>query len=129
MPPLTHHLFVCCNQRAPGHTRGCCDPEGSEQLRSKLKAEIERRGIGASVQAARSGCLNQCELGPTVVIYPQGVWYGRVHPSDARRIVEETVIGGRVIEELEIPGELLNTRAGWVANHTGPTDPGGESPS
>lgn len=108
MPAFTHHIFVCCNQREPGHRRGCCDPEGSERLRDAFKVELKKRQLGPSVRANKAGCLDQCELGPTVVIYPQAIWYGGVRLSDVPRIIDETVIGGRILEDLLIPGEKLN---------------------
>jgi (2Fe-2S) ferredoxin len=110
MPKFTHHIFVCCNRREPGHSRGCCDPDGGEALRSAFKAEIKRRGLAAHVRANRAGCLDQCELGPTVVIYPQAIWYGKVAPADVPRIVEETIERGVVVDDLLIPDELLNAK-------------------
>jgi len=115
MPKFTHHLFVCCNRREPGNSRGCCDPTGGEALRNLFKAEVKRRGLDPLVRANKSGCLDQCELGPTVVVYPQGIWYGHVRPEDVPRIIEETVIHGRVLEDLRIPDELLNTKGGKAA--------------
>jgi len=110
MAKFTHHIFVCCNRREPGHSRGCCDPEGGEALRNKFKAEVKARGLTPDVRANKAGCLDQCELGPTVVIYPQGVWYGGVQPDDVTRIVEETILAGRILEDLVIPDALLNTK-------------------
>jgi len=63
------------------------------------------------VRANQAGCLDQCELGPTVVIYPQQIWYGGVRPEDVPRIVEETIVHGRVLEDLLIPTEQLNVKA------------------
>jgi (2Fe-2S) ferredoxin len=114
MPPFTSHIFVCCNQRGDGHPRGCCDPEGSENLRSLFKAEVKQRDLGPSVRANKAGCLDQCEFGPAVVIYPQGIWYGGVQPEDVPRIIEETVVHGRVLEDLVISDDLLNTKGGRV---------------
>lgn len=108
MPHFTHHLFICCNQRKPGHSRGCCDPEGSEALRSAFKAEVKRRGLGPLVRASKAGCLEQCEHGPTVAIYPQAIFYGGVTVADVPRIIEETVIGGRVLDDLLIDESCLN---------------------
>ncbi|MEX1097904.1 MAG: (2Fe-2S) ferredoxin domain-containing protein [Planctomycetales bacterium] len=108
MPAFTHHLFICCNRRSPEHRRGCCDPEGSEALRNAFAAAIKRRGLGPLVRANRAGCLEQCEHGPTVAIYPQGIFYGNVALADVERIVEETVLGGRVLDDLRIPDECLN---------------------
>ena len=110
MPAFTHHVFVCCNQRSAGHPRGCCNPDGSEALRNALKAEIEKRGLKPLVRANKAGCLEQCELGPTVVIYPQAIWYGGVKLEDVPRIVAETIIGGRVLEDLQIDEAWLNTK-------------------
>jgi (2Fe-2S) ferredoxin len=112
MPQFTHHVFICANRREPGHTRASCDPEGEEALKKAFKKEIERRGLKPLVRANTAGCLDQCELGPTVVIYPQAIWYGGVKLSDVPRIVEETIVGGRIVEELRIPDERLNCRNG-----------------
>lgn len=112
MPPFTSHIFVCCNRREPGHSRGCCDPDGSEALRNRFKMEIKARGLGPLVRANQSGCLEQCEVGPTVVIYPQGIWYGGVRVEDVPRILDETVIGGRVLADLLIPDDVLNNTKG-----------------
>lgn len=108
MPKFTSHLFICSNQRPPGHRRGCCDPEGTDQLREAFKTELAKRKLGVLVRANKSGCLEQCELGPVVVIYPQGIWYGGVKLEDVSRIIDETVVGGRVVEDLRIPDTCLN---------------------
>ncbi|MCR9120392.1 MAG: (2Fe-2S) ferredoxin domain-containing protein [bacterium] len=110
MAPFTHHIFICTNRRTEGHPRGCCDSTGSEALRSKFKAAVKERGLGPLVRANSAGCLEQCELGPAVVIYPQEIWYGNVTLADVDRILDETVIGGKVIEELVIQPEMLNTK-------------------
>jgi len=108
MPPFTHHVFICCNQRSPGHRRGCCNPDGSESLRNAFKAEFKKRKLTPLVRANKSGCLEQCEHGPTVAIYPQGIFYGGVTLKDISRIIEETILGGRVLEDLLISDECLN---------------------
>lgn len=110
MAHFTHHIFICTNRREEGHSRGCCNPDGSEALRNAFKKEVERRGLKPLVRANAAGCLDQCELGPTVVIYPQAIWYGGVRVEDVPRIVEETILGGRVLADLLIPAEKLNCR-------------------
>ena len=112
MPAFAAHIFICGNQRPPG-SRCCCDPTGEKQLQKCFKTELDKRGLKASVRANTAGCLDQCELGPTVVIYPQGIWYGRVTLADVSRIVEETIVHGRVVTDLLIPDQLLNTKQGW----------------
>ncbi len=108
MPQFTHHIFVCGNVREAGHKRGCCDPEGNQALRDAFKKELKAAGAGASVRANHAGCLDQCEHGPTVVIYPAGIWYGGVTIADVPRIVASTIRNGEVVSDLLIAEECLN---------------------
>ncbi len=75
-PPLhfAAHLFVCRNRRPDGHPRGSCAAKGSEKLRDYMKARAKELGIPA-IRVNSAGCLDRCEHGPCVVIYPSGVWY------------------------------------------------------
>ena len=108
MASYTHHLFVCCNARDPGHPRGCCDPNRSEALRNQFKLEFKKRGLDGQARANKAGCLDQCEHGPNLVIYPQGIWYGGVRIEDVPRIVAETIVKGIILEDLVISSECLN---------------------
>jgi (2Fe-2S) ferredoxin len=60
------------------------------------------------VRANKAGCLDQCEPGPTVVVYPEAVWYGGVTEADVDQIIDEHIVAGRPIERLIIPDHLLN---------------------
>lgn len=108
MPAFAHHVFVCGNRRAAGHPRGSCDPTGDGKLRDAFKAEMKRAGLGVLVRANHAGCLDQCEHGPVVVIYPQGIWYGHVTVDDVPRIVARTLAGGEVLDDLRIADDCLN---------------------
>ena len=110
MPAFTSHIFICNNTRKADHTRGCCNPDGDDRLRDRFKKELKQRNLGPLVRANQAGCLEQCELGPVVVIYPQGIWYGGVTPDDVPRIIDETIVGGRLLEDLLIPDAKLNVR-------------------
>lgn len=110
MPEFICHLFVCCNRREPGHARGCCDPEGAGALKAALKEALKARKLGPTVRVNEAGCLDQCEYGPTVVVYPRQIWYGCVTLADVERIVDETVVAGRILSDLQIPAECLNTK-------------------
>lgn len=110
MPLFTHHLFICGNQRSGSHPRGCCDPDGSGKLRAAFKACLNRHQVDGVVRANNAGCLDQCELGPTVVIYPQAIWYGGVTTDDVERIVVKTIMNNEILEDLLIPTEKLNSR-------------------
>ncbi len=102
MPRFRHHVFVCENVRPPDDPRGSCGAKGSRALRDALKAELRRRGLKGVVRANASGCLDACPFGPTVVVYPGGVWYGGVTPADIPEIVESHLVGGRPVERLLI---------------------------
>ena len=110
MPAFTHHIFICGNRREPGHSRGCCDCNGKGELRQAFKNALAQRGLKGQARANAAGCLDQCELGPVVVIYPAGIWYGGVRVEDVERIVERTIVHGEVLEDLRIPTEALNTK-------------------
>ena len=103
MPHFKKHIFVCTNVRPPGNPKGSCAAKGSEELLSKLKAELRAHGLDKSVRANKSGCLDACEYGPTVVVYPDAVWYQNVQQGDLQEIVESHIIGGRPVERLLIP--------------------------
>ena len=102
MSSFTHHIFVCGNIREAGHKRGCCDPGGKQALREAFKKELKAAGFGMLARANHAGCLDQCEHGPTVVIYPMGIWYGRVTIADVPRIVAKTILGGEIVSDLVI---------------------------
>ncbi|MHB8418491.1 MAG: (2Fe-2S) ferredoxin domain-containing protein [Myxococcales bacterium] len=102
MPPFKRHVFVCTNVRSPGHPKGCCSSKGSEAVREALKLALKRRGLDAEVRANAAGCLDACEYGVTVVVYPDNVWYGRVTLDDVPELVEEHLVHGRPVARLRI---------------------------
>ncbi|MGQ0735323.1 MAG: (2Fe-2S) ferredoxin domain-containing protein [Acidobacteriota bacterium] len=108
MAPFDKHVFICCNQREAGHPRGCCDPEASDALQKAFKRALAARGLATRLRANRAGCLDQCEHGPTVVVYPDGVWYGRVTLNDVDEIVDVHLVGGTPVERLRLPDTCVN---------------------
>jgi (2Fe-2S) ferredoxin len=103
-PPLffAAHLFVCCNRRPDGHARGSCAAKGSERLRDYMKARAKELCIPA-IRVNAAGCLDRCELGPCVVIYPEGVWYRVDSMAAVDAILERHVVGGTRVPELMLP--------------------------
>jgi (2Fe-2S) ferredoxin len=97
-----HHVFVCVNRRPDDDPRGCCSAKGSEEIRDALKAEIARRGLKRIVRANTAGCLDACADGPSIVVYPEGVWYGRVRVEDVPEIVESHLVNGVPVERLRV---------------------------
>ncbi|MGA7398599.1 MAG: (2Fe-2S) ferredoxin domain-containing protein [Candidatus Sulfotelmatobacter sp.] len=109
MPKFEKHIFICGNQRPAGSPRGCCDPSGQAKLQKLFKQKLAERGLKGRVRANQSGCLDQCEHGPNVVVYPEAVWYGHVTETDVDEIVESHIIGGKPVQRLMLADSCLNT--------------------
>lgn len=105
MPSFQRHVFVCVNERAADHPKGCCKAKGGVEVRDKLKQELTARGISKLVRANNAGCLDQCEHGVTVVVYPEQVWYGGVTVDDIPELVDKHLVGGEAVERLMIPNQ------------------------
>jgi (2Fe-2S) ferredoxin len=105
MPSLQRHVFVCVNERAADNPKGCCKRRGGEAVRDRLKAELAARGLSKVIRANNAGCLDQCEHGVTLVVYPEQVWYGHVTEADIAEIVDKHLIGGEVVARLALPGQ------------------------
>lgn len=93
------HIFCCTNERPPGHERGCCKEKGAEKLRDYMKARVKELKI-ESVRVNNAGCLDRCELGPTMVIYPEGVWYTYASTADVEEIIERHLKRGQRVDRL-----------------------------
>jgi (2Fe-2S) ferredoxin len=105
MPSFQRHVFVCINERAADNPKGCCKARGGIDVRDRLKAELSARGLGKDNRANNAACLDQCESGVTVVVYPEQVWYGHVTVDDIPEIVEKHLIGGQVVTRLALPNQ------------------------
>lgn len=108
MPKFERHVFICNNERPEGASRPCCGPRGGFEIRALLKQELNRRGLKGRVRANQAGCLDQCEHGPNIVVYPDNVWYGFVKPEDVAEIVESHIINGVPVARLVLPDSCLN---------------------
>lgn len=105
VPSLQRHVFVCVNERAADHPKGSCKLRGSADVRDRLKAELAARGLSKIIRANNAGCLDQCEHGITVVVYPEQVWYGHVTVDDIAEIVDKHLIGGEPVARLLLPDQ------------------------
>ena len=105
MPPFERHIFVCTNRRDPGNPKGDCASKGAEEVQAKLKETLALRGLRGKMRANSAGCLDTCPYGVSVVVYPEGVWYGGVKPSDVEELVDEHLVHGRPVERLLMPGQ------------------------
>ena len=94
------HVFFCCNQRAPGET--CCNARGATDLRAYAKDRVKALKLDGkgSVRINSAGCLDRCDEGPVIVVYPEEVWYTYVDKADIDEIIEEHLVNGRVVKRL-----------------------------
>ena len=88
MAKFQKHVFICVNERDPSDPKGCCASKGSREVADAFKKKLHERGMKGRMRANAAGCLDQCEHGVTVVVYPEQVWYGHVTPEDIPEIVE-----------------------------------------
>ncbi len=94
------HVFVCENRRPDGHPRASCARSGGAEVRAALKAAIQARGLQLQIRANAAGCLDACEHGVAMVVYPEGIWYGGVTVADVPEILEKHLVGGQPVERL-----------------------------
>ena len=101
-PHFSHHVFFCCNQRKNGSA--CCEDHGASELRAYAKDRVKQLGLSGEgkTRINQAGCLDRCELGPVLVVYPEGVWYTYVDRSDIDEIIEQHLQQGRVVERLRM---------------------------
>lgn len=105
MTGFDRHVFVCTNERAAGHPRGCCKSKDGVAVRDRLKQELTARGLSKLVRANNAGCLDHCEHGVSVVVYPEQVWYGKVTVDDVVELVERHLVGGEIVTRLLMPDQ------------------------
>jgi (2Fe-2S) ferredoxin len=98
------HVFVCQNQRPADHPRGCCRDKGSQEMHAYMKGRAKELGI-KNTRINQSGCLERCEMGPAMVIYPEGVWYTYRTKEDIDEILQSHMIEGKRVPRLQLLNE------------------------
>ncbi len=103
--PIRHHVFVCAGKS--------CLANDSAAVRAAFESGLKERGLlfgkaakgknpSGSVVLTDCGSVGFCAVGAAVLVYPDGVWYAQVRAADVREIVEEHLVGGRVVERLAL---------------------------
>ena len=87
------HVMLCMGPK-------CCSEEEGQEAWSRLKGRLKEMGLrDGQIYATKAGCLRLCKAGPVAVVYPEGVWYGRMQGKAIDRLIDEHLVGGKVVEE------------------------------
>ncbi len=103
------HIFICINERAECSVKGDCARLGGKDIRMKFVQLINAHGLKGKVRANKSGCLDACEMGAAVVIYPAGIWYTQVAVEDVEEIFETSILNDRIVDRLAASNQTWET--------------------
>jgi len=96
------HIFICTNQRPEGAPRKSCGEAHGMALVDAFKKKLKEKNLPVKLRAQKTGCLDICDFGPTVVVYPDGIFYVGVEVSDVDEIIEEHIANNRVVDRLRL---------------------------
>jgi (2Fe-2S) ferredoxin len=106
MPKPEKHVFVCTQQRPPGHPRSSCGQFGCAAVYEEFLWQLQDRNLYNKVQVTATGCLGPCSEGPSVLVYPEGVMYSKVKKESVAEIFDQHLLGDAPIESLKTPAEF-----------------------
>jgi len=106
MPRPEKHVFVCTQSRPQGHPRGSCASSGCAEVMNEFMNEIQAQNLFEKIALTNTGCMGPCMMGPSVLVYPEGVMYGKVSKEDVKKIIQQHLLEGNPLTELQVPAEV-----------------------
>lgn len=100
IPQFEKHIMVCTNKRAEDSPKSSCARCGGDEIQIKFAELLLKNGLKGRMRASKTGCLDACELGAVLVIYPQDIWYVGVTPDDVEEIFQTSILGDGVVKRL-----------------------------
>ena len=94
------HVFICTNQK--DSPKKCCGEERGMALVDAFKNSLKEKGLNVEIRAQKAGCLDVCGFGPSLVVYPEGTFYGNVQLTDIEEIIESHLVNNTPVERLVI---------------------------
>ena len=102
MPPFEKHIFICINERKTDDVRGCCLSRGSIELLNYMKGRVHELGLKGTVRVNKAGCLDACAQGPSMVVYPDNIWYSPKTTKDIEEIITQHIQCNRPVTRLTL---------------------------
>ncbi|MES9990906.1 MAG: (2Fe-2S) ferredoxin domain-containing protein [Candidatus Thiodiazotropha sp.] len=106
MPKPLKHVFVCVQNRPPGHPRPSCSQKQCAEVAEEFFTHLQQRQLFDKVQVTTTSCLGPCSEGPSVLVYPEGVMYGGVSKDDVAAIFDEHLQNDQPLERLQVSKEF-----------------------
>lgn len=106
MPRPEKHVFICTQNRPQGHPRGSCTANGCVDVMNEFINEIQVRNLFEKIALTNTGCMGPCHMGSSVLVYPEGIMYGRVTKGDVKTIIDQHLLGGTPVDALKMPADV-----------------------
>lgn len=99
-PIYDKHIFICTNQRAAGAVRKSCGEAHGLEIVDAFRKKLKEKNLSIKVRAQKTGCLDICDFGQTLVVYPEGVFYVGVELNDIDEIIDQHIVNNKPVERL-----------------------------
>jgi len=106
MPKPEKHVFLCAQLRPAGHPRGSCSENGCAEVIDEFLFQLQQRDCYDKIAITNTGCIGPCGTGPNVLVYPEGIMYGKVTKDDVNEIYEHHLLGDAPVERLLVAEEI-----------------------